>query len=127
MKKVWLVLTGMIFFLFTGCLSQKSNLNFDYTERAALGTPENSVIFIGFYATNNATFNGLLFDTNGRYSIEDIFTGHWPDGLISDSGIIVRDRLLGAKGTKKPEVVDEPDEPDQPDNQDEPDLPDPEE
>lgn len=54
MKKVWLVLTGMIFFLFTGCLSQKSNLNFDYTERAALGTPENSVIFIGFYATNYA-------------------------------------------------------------------------
>lgn len=79
------------------------------------------------YATNNATFNGLLFDTNGRYSIEDIFTGHWPDGLISDSGIIVRDRLLGAKGTKKPEVVDEPDEPDKPDNQDEPDLPAPEE
>lgn len=76
------------------------------------------------YATNTSEVNGLRFDTNGRYSIEDIFAGHWPDGLISDSGIIIRDRLLGAKGTKKPDIVDEPDEQDLPES-DEPDIPEP--
>lgn len=83
------------------------------------------------YATNTNNVNALLFDTNGRYSIEDIFAGHWPDGLISDSGIIIRDRMLGAKGTKKPEVVDVPEETDFPDDaggdDNEQDLPDPEE
>ena len=76
--------------------------------------------------------NGILFDTNGRYSLEDIFAGHWPDGLISPSGIIVRDRLLAAKGTKKPDTVYTPEElPDFGDGgdegDDEPDAPDPEE
>ena len=52
MKKVWLVITGMVFFLFTGCLSEK-HLNFDYKERAAVGTPENSVIFIGYFENNS--------------------------------------------------------------------------
>ena len=37
--------------LFTSCMSPKIN-NFDYKERALEGTPENSVIFIGFYGNN---------------------------------------------------------------------------
>ena len=43
--------------------------------------------------------NALLFGS-GTYSIEDIFVGHWPDGLISPSGLIVRNRILNAKGVK---------------------------
>lgn len=83
------------------------------------------------YANNTSNRNGILFDTNGRYSLEDIFAGHWPDGLISPSGIIVRDRLLAAKGTKKPDTVYTPEElPDFGDGgdegDDEPDAPDPE-
>jgi len=80
--------------------------------------------FIG--GNNNSNANALLFGSE-RYSIEDIFAGHWPDGLISESGIIVRDRLLAAKGTKKPDTVytpedngDLPDGGDLPDNEDMP-------
>ena len=80
--------------------------------------------FIG--GNNNSNANALLFGSE-RYSIEDIFAGHWPDGLISESGIIVRDRLLAAKGTKKPDTVytppennDIPDGEDAPDNEDAP-------
>ena len=43
--------------------------------------------------------NALLFGSE-TYSIEDIFVGHWPDGLISPSGLIVRNRILSAKGVK---------------------------
>ena len=87
--------------------------------------------FIGGNNTSNA--NALLFGSE-RYSIEDIFAGHWPDGLISDSGVIVRDRLLAAKGTKKPDTVytppengDYPEDGDAPDDGDAPedDLPSP--
>ena len=86
--------------------------------------------FIG--GNNSSNSNALLFGSE-RYSIEDIFAGHWPDGLISDSGIIVRDRLLAAKGTKKPDTKYTPEEPDfgdpgetgEPGDQDEQDLPSP--
>ena len=43
--------------------------------------------------------NALLFGSE-TYSIEDIFAGHWPEGLISPSGLIVRNRILSAKGVK---------------------------
>ena len=83
------------------------------------------------YANNTSNANAILFDTNGRYSLEDIFAGHWPDGLISASGIIVRDRMLSAKGTKKPDTVYTPEDPgtQEPDAQgsNEQDAPDPEE
>lgn len=51
MKKFSLVFAGLLAFLLTGCLSAKVT-NFDYKERATLGTPENSVIFIGFYGND---------------------------------------------------------------------------
>lgn len=65
------------------------------------------------YATNTSNANALIFESE-RYSIEDIFAGHWPEGLISESGKIVRDRLLAAKGLKKPDTKFEPEEDDIP-------------
>ncbi len=55
MKKSLIVIAGMCLFLLSGCLSPKI-LNFDYKERAAQGTPENSVIFIGFYGNNGSMY-----------------------------------------------------------------------
>ena len=52
MKKLLLVLAGACVILFTSCLSAKVR-NFDYKERAEMGTPENSVIFIGYYQNNS--------------------------------------------------------------------------
>lgn len=84
---------------------------------------------------NSASSNALIFSSE-KYSIEDLFAGHWPDGLISESGILVRDRLLAAKGTKKPDTVytpedDADDSGDFGDAEDEPDgeedIPEPEE
>lgn len=111
--------------------AQNSSVWLDFLEENKIGW-----INAYIYANNTSNMNGLLFDTNGRYSIEDIFAGHWPDGLISDSGIIVRDRLLGAKGTKKPDTVYTPEEPGEVGDADdagdegdegEQDIPDPEE
>ena len=48
MKKLSVVFVGMFLFLLTGCLSPKI-VNFNYKERAAQGTPENSVLFYGCY------------------------------------------------------------------------------
>ena len=39
--------------------------------------------------------------------MEDIFAGHWPQGLLSESGLIVRNRLLASKGVSQPEVKPE--------------------
>ena len=55
MKKTLFVIAGMCLFLLSGCLSPKI-LNFDYKERAAQGTPENSVIFIGFYGNDSTLY-----------------------------------------------------------------------
>jgi hypothetical protein len=51
-KKLTLLGAGILLVaLFTSCMSPKI-INFDYKERALEGTPENSVIFIGFYGNN---------------------------------------------------------------------------
>ncbi len=42
-----------------------------------------------------------------RYTLEDIFAGHWPQGLLSESGLIVRNRLLSSKGVSQPEIKPE--------------------
>lgn len=55
MKKLLVAIAGICLVLLTGCASGKI-LNFDYKERAALGTPENSVIFIGFYGNNSTMY-----------------------------------------------------------------------
>ena len=55
MKKTTFITAGMCLFLLTGCLSPKI-VNFDYKEKAAQGTPENSVIFIGFYGNNGSMY-----------------------------------------------------------------------
>ena len=55
MKKSLFVIAGICLFLFSGCLSPKV-VNFDYKQRAAEGTPENSVIFIGFYGNNTTMY-----------------------------------------------------------------------
>jgi len=55
---------------------------------------------------NSSSSNALVFGGE-RYTLEDIFAGHWPQGLLSESGAIVRDRLLAAKGTAQPEVKPE--------------------
>ena len=54
MKKRIFLLTGMFFFLFTSCLSPKLT-NVDYKERATEGSPENSVVFIGYFENNSLT------------------------------------------------------------------------
>lgn len=54
MKKVSLLTAGIILFLLTSCASSKGLQNFDYQKRAKTGTPDNSVIFIGYYANNTA-------------------------------------------------------------------------
>ena len=58
---------------------------------------------------NSTTSNALIFGGE-RYTLEDIFAGHWPKGLLSESGIIVRNRLLAAQGTEQPEVEAKPEE-----------------
>ena len=51
-KKLTLVGVSLLLMIFfTGCMSPKI-ANFDYKDRAQDGTPENSVIFIGFYGNN---------------------------------------------------------------------------
>ena len=52
LKKLSLVGTGLLLMImFTSCLSPKVT-NVNYKERATQGTPENSVIFIGFYGND---------------------------------------------------------------------------
>ncbi|MCR4900534.1 MAG: hypothetical protein K5907_06945 [Treponema sp.] len=57
MKVKHLTLAGaaLLMLMFTSCLSGNV-LNFDYKERAQSGTPENSVIFIGFYGYNTLMY-----------------------------------------------------------------------
>ena len=52
MKKTLLLVTASLFmFLFTGCFSSSST-NINYKERGTQGTPENSVVFYGFFEYN---------------------------------------------------------------------------
>lgn len=55
MKKLSIAIAGICLTLLTSCTSGKI-LNFDYKERAELGTPENSVIFIGFYGNDTSMY-----------------------------------------------------------------------
>ena len=69
---------------------------------------ENKISWCNSYigGNNSTTSNALIFGGE-RYTLEDIFAGHWPHGLLSESGLIVRNRLLAAKGTEQPEVKPE--------------------
>lgn len=49
-KKLALLGAGILMLTLTGCFSVKPN--FDYKERAKEGTPENSVILIGYFGCN---------------------------------------------------------------------------
>lgn len=100
---------------------EKTNKWLDYLE-------ENNISWCNAYigGNNSKSYNALVFGGE-RYSIEDIFAGHWPLGLISDSGLIVRDRIYSAKGVSQPEIKpedmpkDTPGEKDLPDDEDMPD------
>lgn len=84
------------------------------TDKQAKKAPDTKLVnqWLDFIENNNISWcngniganrlsnsNALLFGSE-TYSIEDIFSGHWPDGLISPSGLIVRNRILSAKGVK---------------------------
>ena len=69
---------------------------------------ENKISWCNSYigGNNSTTSNALIFGGE-RYTLEDIFAGHWPEGLLSESGLLVRNRLLSSKGTAQPEVKPE--------------------
>ncbi len=69
---------------------------------------ENKISWCNSYigGNNSSSSNALIFGGE-RYTLEDIFAGHWPQGLLSESGVLVRDRLLAAKGVAQPEVKPE--------------------
>ena len=69
---------------------------------------ENKISWCNSYigGNNSSTTNALIFGGQ-RYTLEDIFAGHWPQGLLSESGLIVRNRLLASKGVSQPEVKPE--------------------
>ena len=69
---------------------------------------ENNISWCNSYigGNNSSSSNALIFGGE-RYTLEDIFAGHWPEGLLSDSGLLVRNRLLSSKGTAQPEVKPE--------------------
>lgn len=69
---------------------------------------ENKISWCNSYigGNNSSSSNALIFGGE-RYTLEDIFAGHWPQGLLSESGALVRDRLLSSKGVAQPEVKPE--------------------